>query len=140
MGSERKQKEIRELSAKNNIDVVAGQEFCEKEDTGINVKGYKWVGKPHSNQNGQRGEGRVVFLVRKCLVSEDEFITSVMYEENVWMTVRGDQLLYIGCVYMPTDGASVAVAESCCGRLKEDLEKRDRWCCLVILMAELVGL
>ena len=29
--------------------------------------------------------------------------------------------LYIGCVYMPTDSTSVAVVESCYGRLKEDV-------------------
>ena len=31
----------------NNIDVVAGQEAWEKEDSRINVHGYKWFGKPH---------------------------------------------------------------------------------------------
>ena len=42
---------------------------------------------------------------------------------------RGRSALYIGCVYMPTDSTSVAVVESCYGRLKEDvlsLEKRVR--------------
>ena len=34
---------------------------------------------------------------------------------------RGRSALYIGCVYMPTDSTSVAVAESCYGRLKEDV-------------------
>ena len=33
---------------------------------------------------------------------------------------RGRSALYIGCVYMPTDSTSVAVVESCYGRLKED--------------------
>ena len=117
---------------KNNIDFVAGQESWEREDTRIEVEGYKWFGKPRNNQTSQRGEGGVGFLVRECLVSEVEFITSVRYEESVWMKVRGERgrsALYIGCVYMPTDGTSVAVVESCYGRLKEDvlsLEKRVR--------------
>ena len=34
---------------------------------------------------------------------------------------RGRSALYIGCVYMPTDSTSVAVVESCYGRLKEDV-------------------
>ena len=34
---------------------------------------------------------------------------------------RGILALYIGCVYMPTDSTSVAVVESCYGRLKEDV-------------------
>ena len=29
-----------------------------------------------------------LFLVRECLVSEVEFITSMEYEESVWMKVR----------------------------------------------------
>ena len=87
LGSERKQKEIGELLTKNSIDVVAGQESWEREDTRIEVEGYKWFGKPRSNQNSRRGEGGVDFLVRECLVSEVEFITSVEYEESVWMKV-----------------------------------------------------
>ena len=72
MGSECKQKEIGVLLTK--IDVVAGQESWEREDTGIEVKGYRWLWKPRSNQNSHRGEGGVGFLVRECLVSEVEFI------------------------------------------------------------------
>ena len=89
LGSERKQKEVEELLVRNNIDFVAGQESWEREDTRIEVEGYKWFGKPHNNQTSQRGEGGVGFLVRECLVSEVEFITSVRYEESVWMKVRG---------------------------------------------------
>ena len=120
MGSECKQKEIGELLTKTSIDVVAGQESWEREDTIIKVEGYKLFGKPRSNQNSHRGEGGVGFLVRECPVSEVEFITSVRYEESVWMKVRGERgrsALYIGCVYMPTDSTSVAVVESCYGRL-----------------------
>ena len=61
----------------------AGQESCEREDTRIEVEGYKWFGKPRSNQNSCRGEGGVGFLVHEYLVSEVEFITSVEYEESV---------------------------------------------------------
>ena len=43
LGSERKQKEIGELLIKNSID-VAGQESWEREDTRIEVEGYKWLG------------------------------------------------------------------------------------------------
>ena len=121
LGSERKQKEIGELLTKNSIDVVAGQESWEREDTRIEVEGYKWFGKPRSNQNSRRGEGGVGFLVCECLVSEVEFITS---EESVWMKVRGGRgrsALYVGCVYMPTDSTSVAAVDAGCVRLKEDV-------------------
>ena len=59
--SERKQKEVGEVLANNNIDIVAGQESWEKEDSRISVEGYKWFGKPRRNQNSQRGEGGVGF-------------------------------------------------------------------------------
>ena len=42
-------------------------------------------------------------LVRDCLASEVEFITTVAYEGSVWTKVRGERgrlALYIGCVYI----------------------------------------
>ena len=81
--SKRKQKEIGELLTKNSIDVVAGQQSWEREDTRIEVEGYQWFGKPRSNQNSRRVEEGVGYLVCECLVSEVEFITSVEYEEIV---------------------------------------------------------
>ena len=62
--------------------------------------------------------------MRECLVSEVEFITSVEYEESVWMKVRGARgrsALYVGCVYMPTDSTGVAAVDACYVRLKEDV-------------------
>ena len=73
--SDRKQKEVGELLAKHNLDVVAGQESWEKEESRIEVEGYKWFGKPRINQNSPKGEGGVGFLVRECLASEVEFIS-----------------------------------------------------------------
>ena len=74
------------MLTKNSIDAVAGQESWEREDTRIEVEGYKWFGKP---QNSPKGEGGVSVSVCECLVSEVHFITSVGYEESVWMKVRG---------------------------------------------------
>ena len=42
--SDRNQKEIGELLAKHNLDVVAGQESWEIEETRIEVEGYKCLG------------------------------------------------------------------------------------------------
>ena len=50
------------MLAKHNLDVVAGQESWEKEETRIDVEGYKWFGKPRIKQNSPRGEGGVGFL------------------------------------------------------------------------------
>ena len=113
--SDRKQKEIGELLAKHNLDVVAGQEFWEKEGTRIDVEGYKWFGKSSIKQNSLREEGGVGFLVCECLINEVEFINTVKYEESVWMKIRserGREALNIGCVYMPTDRTSVSVIDS----------------------------
>ena len=120
--SDRKQKKIGKLLAKHNLDVVAGQESWEKAETRIDVEGYKWFGKCSIKQKSPRGERRVGFLVRECLVNEVEFINTVKYEESVWMKIRserGREALYIGCVYMPTDSTSVSVMDSCYKRLKE---------------------
>ena len=68
--SDCKQKEIGELLAKHNLDVVAGQESWEKEETRIHVEGYKWFGKPRVNQNSLRGEGGGCFFSTECLVNE----------------------------------------------------------------------
>ena len=70
----------------------------EKEDSRINVDGYKWFGKPHDVQNSQRGEGGVGFLVHDCLVNEVEFVSEMKYAESVWMKVRGETKVskYIG--------------------------------------------
>ena len=81
--SDSKQKEIGELLAKQNLDVVAGQESWEKEETRIDVEGYKWFGKPRIKQNSPRGERGVGSLVRECLVNEVELINTVKYEESV---------------------------------------------------------
>ena len=122
--SDRKQKEVGELLVKHNLDVVAGQESWEKEETRIDVEAYKWFGKPRIKQNSPRGEGGVGFLVRECLVNEVEFISTLKYEESVWMKIRserGREALYIGCVYMPTESTSVCIMESCYERLTEDI-------------------
>ena len=55
---DRKQKEIGELLAKHNLDVVVGHESWEKKETRIDVEGYKWFGKPHINQNNPKRGGR----------------------------------------------------------------------------------
>ena len=58
-----------------------------------------------------------------------EFITTVAYEESVWMKVwgeRGRLALFIGCVYMPTDSTSVAVLDTCYERRKMYLVSRRR--------------
>ena len=89
--SDRKQKEIGELLAKHNLDVVAGQESWGKEETRIDVEGYKWFGKPRIKQNSPRWEEGVVFLVRECLVNEVEFINTVKYEGSVWMKIRSER-------------------------------------------------
>ena len=119
--SERKQGELLQV---NNIDVVAGQESWEKEDSRINVDGYKWFGKPCDVQNSQRGERGVGFLVHDCLVNEIEFVGEVTYAESVWMKVRGERgrsALYIGCVYMSTNGSGIATIDDSCNLLKEDV-------------------
>ena len=98
--------------------MAAGQESWEKEDSRINVDGYKWFGKSRSSQTRQRGDDGVGFLVREC-VSEVEFISQVNYE-SLWLKLRSERgrgALLVGCVYMPTDSASVSCLEECYSKL-----------------------
>ena len=131
LSSEHKQKEVGELLKVNNIDVVASQESWEKEDSRKSVDRYKWFGKPH---DVQRWEGGVAFLVHDCLVNEVELVGEVKYAvelvgevkyaEGVLMKVRGERgssALYIGCVYMPTDGSGKATIDDSYNLLKEDV-------------------
>ena len=88
-------------------------------NSSVHVEGYKWFGKPRTSQNSLRKEGGVGFLVRDCLV-----YSSVKYDESVWMKVhggRGRSALFAGCLYMPSESASVAVVDSCYDTLKEDV-------------------
>ena len=62
--SECKQKEFEDMLSNHNLD-VAGQACWEKEETRINVEGYKLFGKPRSNQNSLRGEGGGERLLKK---------------------------------------------------------------------------
>ena len=76
--SQRKQKEVAGVLVKNNIDVCAGQESWEKEDSKISVDGYKWFGKPRQGSSeSRRGKGGVGFLVKECLASGVELIKDV---------------------------------------------------------------
>ena len=62
-------------------------------------------------------------MVRECLIDAVECITSVHYEESMWMKIRGQrgrEALFVGCVYMPTE-SSVSVLDNCYELLKEDV-------------------
>ena len=53
-----------------------------------------------------------------------EFISQVNYDESLWLKLRGERghgALFVGCVYMPTDSASVSFLEECYSKLKEDV-------------------
>ena len=65
-----------------------------------------------------------VFLVRHIPVNEVELITSVKYDDSVWMKVRGERgrsALFVCCVYLPTDSSSVAVVDNYYDRDKKDV-------------------
>ena len=64
------------------------------------------VGKPRSDQQSQRGEGGVDFLVREYLVNEVEFITNARHEESVWMKVRGGRGREV-IILPPTSSVSI---------------------------------
>ena len=110
---------------KNSIDVCAGQESWEKEESKLSVDGYKWLGKPRQGSSeSRRGEGGVGFLVKECLASGVEIIKDVHYEETMWIKVKGERgrnTLILCCVYIPTVSENVAVIESSYSKLKDNV-------------------
>ena len=64
------------------------------------------------------------FLVKECLASGVELIKDVNYEESMGIKVKGERgrnTLFLGCVYMPTDGENVSIIESSYSALKGDV-------------------
>ena len=52
---------------------------------------------------------------------------------------RGRGALFFGCVYMPTDSASVGLLEECYSKLTDDVlifREQGKWCFMDILMLE----
>ena len=124
--SQRKQKEVAGVLKKNNIDVCAGQESWEKEDSKVSVDGYKRFRKPRQGSSeSRRGEGGVGFLAKECFASGVELIEDVNYKETMWIQFKGEigrNTLFLSCVYMPTN-SNVSVIESSysTSALKEDV-------------------
>ena len=86
--------------------IVAVQELHEAAASHVDVPGYRWFGSPRV---GKR-KGGVGSLVLNALLPEVEVCTGATHPESLWLCVaghRGEQSLYVGCVYMPP----VAVAE-----------------------------
>ena len=62
----------------------------------------------------RRGEGGEEFLVKGCLACRVELIKDVNYEKVCGIyskKERGRNILFLGCVYMPTDSENVSVIE-----------------------------
>ena len=121
--NERKALEIGEVLSKNYIDIVGGQESWELDNSKIYVPGYKWFGKPRKSIKGKRGEGGVGFLVSELLIDDVTIIKDVKCNETIWLRIkiRSGVDLYIGCVYMPTQGNVKQVCNDRFNLLEEDI-------------------
>ena len=97
--SARKQLELASVLHAASVHIVAVQESHERVDTCIDVPRYRWFGRPRQ----QRRKGGVGFLVLESLVPEIEVIEDATHPESMWLRVRGyrgQQDLFLGCVYM----------------------------------------
>ena len=121
--SDRKALEIGEVLSKNHIDIIGGQESWELDSSKINVPGYKWFGRPRENVKGKRGEGGVGFLVSEPLLDDVTIIKNVKCTETIWLRIRIRKRvdLYIGCVYLPTQGNVKHVCVERFNLLEEDV-------------------
>ena len=121
--SGRKALEIGEVLAKNRIDIVGGQESWELGSSKIYVPGYKWFGKPRESIKGKRGEGGVGFLISEPLLDDVTIIKNVKCTETIWLRIRIRKRvdLYIGCVYLPTQGNVKRICADRFNLLEEDV-------------------
>ena len=121
--SDRKALEIGEVLSKNHIDIVGGQESWELDNSKIYVPGYKWFGKPREGIKGKRGEGGVGFLVSELLMEDVTIIKNVKCNETIWLRIKivSGVDLYIGCVYMPTQGNIKHLCTDRFNLLEEDI-------------------
>jgi hypothetical protein len=104
----RKLHEVVDIITSKRIDVLAVQESWESSKCMIPTIGqYTWLGKPRlGNENGDK-HGGVGFLVRNTLVDLSQVITDTSLHDSIWLKIhgtRGTQDMFIGCVYMPTNG------------------------------------
>ena len=104
--SDRKALEIGEVLSKNHIDIIGGQESWEIDNSKIYVPGYKRFGKLRESIKGKRGEVGVGFLISEPLLDDVTIIKKVKCNETIWLRIRiiKGVDLYIGCVYLPTQG------------------------------------
>ena len=87
------------------------------------MPGYKWFGKPRESIKGKRGEGGVGFLVSEPLLDDVTIIKKVKCNETIWLRIRirkGTDL-YIGCVYLPTQGNVKHICTDRFNLLEEDI-------------------
>ena len=121
--SDRKALEIGEVLSKNHIDIIGGQESWELDNSKIYVPGYKWFGKPRESIKGKRGEGGVGFLVGEPLLDDVVIMKNVKCSETIWLRIRIRKRadLYIGCVYLPTQGNVKYICTDRFNLLEEDI-------------------
>ena len=87
------------------------------------MPGYKWFGKPRESIKGKRGEGGVGFLVSEPLLDDVTIIKKVKCNERIWLRIRirKGADLYIGCVYLPTQGNVKHICTDRFNLLEEDI-------------------
>ena len=121
--SDRKALEVGEVLSKNHIDILGGQESWEVDSSEISVPGYKWVGRPRLGTKGKRGEGGVGFLVSEPLLDDATIIKNVKCSDTIWLKIkiRNSVDLFIGCVYMPTQGSLKQLCIDRYNLLEEDI-------------------
>ena len=58
------------------------------------------------------------------MLDEVEFICDALYEEYVWLKIRGGrgrEALFVCCVYMPSDSSGASVIDTSYTKLKKDV-------------------
>ena len=101
-----KEYEISKLIDKENIDIFGIAETFLKNDDGLEIKGYRWIGKKRTRKGG----GGIGFLVSdKTKIVDDNLFDSKLDDiERQWIKIStGNVPIFIAVAYFPVEGVDI---------------------------------
>jgi exonuclease III len=117
--------DIARVGKREHIALWAIQEHWCRDEEGMEVEGYEWVGCNRPTEL-RRGEGGVGFLVSEQLKGR-VMVDGVGDDRLMWVRVRADPSerdLFVACFYGVCEGADVQAAEELLARLEAETAAR----------------
>ena len=122
-----KEYEISKLIDKENIDIFGIAETFLKNDDGIEIKGYRWIGKKRTRKGG----GGIGFLVSdKTKIVDDNLFDSKLDDiERQWIKIStGNVPIFIAVAYFPVEGVDIDRSDELYTQLLSDCIRIEETC------------